>query len=86
VNIKKSILLRVRVAFLFVVLFCDRCCYQDRHIQFVEGEKWAAMGERISFDYKRVKRQEETYIPTTAAACYIASFLQSRIRRNSTER
>lgn len=25
------------------------------HIQFVEGEKWAAMGERISFDYKRVK-------------------------------
>src|SRR5687768_4506229 len=25
------------------------------HIQFAEGEKWAAMGERISFDYKRVK-------------------------------
>lgn len=25
------------------------------HIQFVEGEKWAAMGERISFDYKQVK-------------------------------
>src|SRR5688572_11819264 len=25
------------------------------HLQFVEGQKWAAMGERISFDYKRVK-------------------------------
>lgn len=25
------------------------------YIQFVEGPKWAAMGERISFDYKRVK-------------------------------
>jgi cell division protein FtsI (penicillin-binding protein 3) len=25
------------------------------HIQFVEGEKWSKMGERISFDYKRVK-------------------------------
>src|SRR5690606_17667147 len=25
------------------------------YIQFVEGRKWAAMGERISFDYKRVK-------------------------------
>src|SRR5690606_24543739 len=25
------------------------------HIQFAEGERWAAMGERISFDYKRVK-------------------------------
>lgn len=24
-------------------------------MQFVEGEKWAKMGERISFDYKRVK-------------------------------
>jgi len=24
-------------------------------VQFVEGEKWAKMGERISFDYKRVK-------------------------------
>jgi len=25
------------------------------HIQFAEGEKWIAMGERISFHYKRVK-------------------------------
>jgi cell division protein FtsI (penicillin-binding protein 3) len=55
VNIKKSILLRVRVAFLFVVLFAIAVMVKTGHIQFVQGEKWAAMGERISFDYKRVK-------------------------------
>jgi cell division protein FtsI (penicillin-binding protein 3) len=55
VNIKKSILLRVRVAFLFVALFAVAVVAKIGHIQFVEGDKWAKMGERISFDYKRVK-------------------------------
>jgi cell division protein FtsI (penicillin-binding protein 3) len=55
VNIKKSILLRVRVAFLFVVIFALAVIAKIGHIQFVQGEKWASMGERISFDYKRVK-------------------------------
>jgi cell division protein FtsI (penicillin-binding protein 3) len=55
VNIKKSILVRVRVGFLLVVLFAIAVVIKTAHIQFVEGEKWAAMGERISFDYKRVK-------------------------------
>lgn len=54
-NIKKSILLRVRVAFLAVLLFAIAVIAKIGHIQFVEGKKWAAMGERISFDYKRVK-------------------------------
>lgn len=54
-NIKRSILLRVRVAFLFVMLFAVAVVLKIGHIQFAEGEKWAAMGERISFDYKRVK-------------------------------
>jgi cell division protein FtsI (penicillin-binding protein 3) len=55
VNIKKSILLRARIAFLFVVLFAIAVVVKTGHIQFVQGEKWAKMGERISFDYKRVK-------------------------------
>jgi cell division protein FtsI (penicillin-binding protein 3) len=55
VNIKKSILLRVRVAFLFVMLFAIAVIAKIGHIQIAEGKKWAAMGERISFDYKRVK-------------------------------
>lgn len=54
-NIKKSILLRVRVAFLFVLLFAVAVVIRINHIQLVEGEKWEAMGERISFDYKTVK-------------------------------
>lgn len=54
-NIKKSILLRVRIGFLLVVLFAIAVVIKTGHIQFVQGEKWAAMGERISFDYKRVK-------------------------------
>lgn len=54
-NIKTSILLRVRVAFLFAVLFALAVIGKIAHIQFVEGEKWARMGERISFDYKQVK-------------------------------
>ncbi len=54
-NIKRSILLRVRIAFLFVVLFAAAVVVKTGHIQFVQGEKWAAMGERISFDYKRIK-------------------------------
>ncbi len=47
--------MRVRIAFLFVVLFAIAVVVKTGHIQFVQGEKWAAMGERISFDYKRVK-------------------------------
>ncbi|HRJ31662.1 MAG TPA: penicillin-binding protein [Cyclobacteriaceae bacterium] len=54
-NIKKSILLRVRVAFLFVLLFAIAVVVKISHIQMVEGEKWVQMGEQISFDYKKVK-------------------------------
>jgi cell division protein FtsI (penicillin-binding protein 3) len=54
-NIKKSILLRVRVAFLFVLLFAVAIVAKIGHIQFAEGEKWIALGEKVSFDYKRVK-------------------------------
>lgn len=54
-NIKKSILIRVRVAFLFVMLFAIAVVVKTGHIQTVEGKKWAEMGEKISFDYKTVK-------------------------------
>ncbi len=54
-NIKKSILIRVRVAFLFVMLFAIAVMVKTGHIQTIEGKKWAEMGEKISFDYKTVK-------------------------------
>lgn len=37
------------------MLFAVAVVVKIGHLQFVEGEKWAKMGERISFDYKRVK-------------------------------
>jgi Cell division protein FtsI/penicillin-binding protein 2 len=55
VNIKKSILVRVRVAFLGVVIFAICVAAKIGHIQIVEGEKWAKMSEEINFDYKKVK-------------------------------
>jgi cell division protein FtsI (penicillin-binding protein 3) len=55
VNIKKSILLRVRIGFLMVLLFAIAVVVKIGHIQIVEGEKWESLGERISFDYRRVK-------------------------------
>ncbi|MCB0489870.1 MAG: penicillin-binding protein [Cyclobacteriaceae bacterium] len=54
-NIKRSILIRVRVAFLFVVLFAVAVIVKTSHIQFVEGEEWTKISEQITFDYKKVK-------------------------------
>ena len=54
-NIKKSILVRVRVAFLCVVVFALCVGAKIGHIQFAEGDKWAKMSEEINFDYKKVK-------------------------------
>lgn len=40
---------------MFVVLFAIAVVVKTGRIQFVDGDKWRAMGERISFDYKVVK-------------------------------
>jgi cell division protein FtsI (penicillin-binding protein 3) len=55
VNIKKSILVRVRVAFLCVMVFAICVAAKISHIQFVDGDKWEKMSEEINFDYKKVK-------------------------------
>lgn len=54
-NIKKSILIRVRVAFLCILVFAVCVGAKIGHIQFVEGDKWAKMESDIMFDYKKVK-------------------------------
>lgn len=54
-NIKQSILLRVRLAFLAVLLFALAVVGRIAHIQIVEGDKWIAMGEATMFDYRKVK-------------------------------
>jgi cell division protein FtsI (penicillin-binding protein 3) len=55
VNIKKSILVRVRVAFLCVLVFAVCVAAKIGHIQIIQGEKWKKMGAEIMFDYKTVK-------------------------------
>ena len=54
-NIKKSILIRVRVAFLAVVVFALCVAAKIGHIQMAEGEKWKRMSEDIMFDYRTVR-------------------------------
>lgn len=53
-NIKRSIVLRVRIAFVAVALIAGAIFYKIVHLQFVEGEKWAAKSESINFQYRQV--------------------------------
>ncbi|MGC4021355.1 MAG: penicillin-binding transpeptidase domain-containing protein [Cyclobacteriaceae bacterium] len=53
-NIKKSILIRVRLAFLGILVFAICVAAKVGHIQMVEGSKWTKMAEEIMFDYKKV--------------------------------
>ena len=54
-NIKKSILLRVRLAFLAVVVFVLAVVYRIADVQFVEGDQWRQKAEQIGLDYKTIK-------------------------------
>ncbi len=54
-NIKKSILLRVRVVFLLVVLFAVTIAARIVDLQYIEGEKWAALGEEISLEMMEIE-------------------------------
>jgi len=55
VNIKQSIVLRTRVAFLFVLLFGIAILFKIFTIQVVQGDKWQAKAEQISLKYRNVK-------------------------------
>ncbi len=46
-NVKKSILLRVRLAFLIVLIFTCGIIYRIGDIQFNQGEKWRQLGQTI---------------------------------------
>lgn len=53
-NIKNSILLRVRLAFLPMLLFGIAIVYKIGTIQFVEGEKWRSLAAEIGLEYRSV--------------------------------
>lgn len=54
-NIKRSILLRVRIAFIVVVVFAIAIGVRLVDIQFIDGKKWIAIAEDIGLKYRKVK-------------------------------
>ena len=54
-NIKKSIVLRIRVAFLATLLFSFAIGYRIINIQFIKSERWAKLHEENLLDFKDVK-------------------------------
>lgn len=53
-NIKRSIVLRVRVVFILISLAAAAIPYAIVQIQFEEGEKWRKKSEQINFDFREV--------------------------------
>lgn len=54
-NIKRSILFRVRIAFLLVAVFAGAIFYRISYVQFVEGDEWRKMSDNINLQYREVK-------------------------------
>lgn len=54
-NIKRSILLRVRIAFIVVVLFAVAVGVRLVDIQFIDGKKWIELAEDIGLKYRKVE-------------------------------
>lgn len=54
-NIKRSILFRVRIAFLLTTLIGGAIFYRISTIQLVDGEKWQEISEDIHLQYRPVK-------------------------------
>jgi cell division protein FtsI (penicillin-binding protein 3) len=53
-NIKKSIVLRVRIAFLGICLFACAIAYKVVQIQFVDGDRWTQMSKSKRFKFYTV--------------------------------
>ncbi len=54
-SIKRSILLRARVAFLIVFLFSLAIVYKLFVIQYAEGEQWRKLGDQIGLKIEKVR-------------------------------
>ena len=53
-NIKRSIVIRVRVIFILVALAACAIPYKVAIVQLVEGEKWRAKAQELNFQYREV--------------------------------
>jgi len=54
VNIKRSIVIRVRVIFILVALAACAIPYKVAIVQLVEGDKWKAKAQELNFQYREV--------------------------------
>jgi len=54
VNIKRSIVIRVRMIFILVALAACAIPYKVAVVQLVEGEKWKSKAEQVNFQYREV--------------------------------
>jgi len=54
VNVKQSILIRVRVVFILIALAAAAIPYQIGKLQFKEGDQWREKAETINFQYREV--------------------------------
>ncbi|MEM8895616.1 MAG: cell division protein, partial [Bacteroidota bacterium] len=54
-SVKKSILIRVRLAFLVIAIFGAVVLYRIFDLQVNQGEKWRAMADQIGLKYMTVK-------------------------------
>lgn len=54
-NIKRSILLRVRIAFLVAVVFVLAVIYKLIDVQMIDGDHWRELAAQSSLDYKTIK-------------------------------
>ena len=54
-NIKNSILIRARLAFIVVAIFSAAIIVKILHIQIVQGEKWNKRADQIGLQYMSVK-------------------------------
>ena len=53
-NIKRSIVIRVRVIFILVALAACAIPYKVAIVQLVEGDKWKAKSQELNFQYREV--------------------------------
>lgn len=54
-NIKKDILLRVRIAFLVAIVFVLALVYRMVDIQIIDGDQWRAKAKAKSLNYQEIK-------------------------------
>ena len=53
-NIRNSILVRVRVAFLLALIFTVLLVFRMVQVQIIDGKKWLAMAKEVSVQYRSV--------------------------------